>query len=115
MSLDLVARLGDTEVTDEQRDRIEAAAGAIADRYPDPDASNEREAALNAAVQVILGDATAAEFTTAHQLAKSREVEAHAARTGAIIATAQVERKIDLHRTLGLSRPTINKALGARG
>lgn len=118
---ELSAWLGDTETTDEQRDRIERAAQAIDARYPIPvdgelqDVAQEREAALSAAVQVILGDTTLEDVAAAYLAAKAREVDAHAAQTGAIIAEARTQRKVDLARRTGLSRPTIDKALGAHG
>ncbi|GAB3622598.1 hypothetical protein GCM10027418_06800 [Mariniluteicoccus endophyticus] len=112
------AWLGDVEATDEQRDRIDRAATAIERRYPVPadgepsDVAEEREAALSAAAQLILGDLQLEELAAAYDTAHRRAMLAHAARTGALIAEAQTSPKIDIHRRTGLSRPTIDKALG---
>lgn len=112
------AWLGDAEATDEQRDRLTRAAEAIEARYPIPDdgtesdVAQEREAALSAAAQIILGDSTITQMCDAYDAAYRRAMLAHASRTGALIAEVQTTPKIEIHRSTGLSRPTIDKAVG---
>ena len=115
MQHELEAWLGDTETTPEQRERLAAAADLIEARYPIPtdgtveDVADDREQALTAAAQVILGDATPEELVGGYHDAQAATVAAHAAMTGAIIATEGTER--ELAARLGLARMTIRKAL----
>lgn len=51
------AWLGDTKVTDAQREALVRAADRIEARWPDPDEADTREQALSGAAQIILGDA----------------------------------------------------------
>lgn len=109
---ELTAWLGPAadEVTDEQRQAIAAAADRIGARWPDEDLADLREAALNAAAQIILGDDTL-EATAARWAAlRARERVAHAALTGALIATPDTEQ--GLATRAGVTRMTVRKALG---
>jgi len=110
---ELDAYLGDAEVTDEQREQIRAAAGAVGARYPDPDLSDLRTEAFSGAVQVILGDRTLEGIGAAYARARALERAALATLTGAIIASAGPGvSEYDLQRRSGVTRPTIRKALG---
>lgn len=109
---ELTAWLGDTETTAEQRDAIRTAADTISRRWPDPDLADLREAALNAAAQVILGDETLETIGGEYITARAREREAHAALTGALIATQDTE--VRLAERAGVTRMTVRKALGKR-
>lgn len=118
MPTDLTAWLGDTELTDDQMSRLTDANRIIEARYPIPvdgdyaDVAEERDAALSAALQVILGETTVEQASRAYLDAQMRAMAAHAAQTGAIIAEVQTTTKVDVARRTGLSRPTIDKALG---
>lgn len=107
---ELTAWLGDTEVTDEQRRALHAAADAIAARYPAPDLSDDRERALSAAAMLILGDSTLEEIAGEWREARRIESERHAALTGALIAADGSE--VALAERAGVTRMTVRKALG---
>ena len=109
---ELDAWLGDTDATDAQRAALQDAAYTITRRYPDPDLADDREQALTAAAQVILGDATLEEHVDAWRAARRIETERHAAMTGALIATGGTE--VGLAARAGLTRMTVRKALGKR-
>lgn len=81
MSDDLMAWLGPAaeDLTPEQIDRVRAEATAIHERYPDPDHQPERDAALSAVVQYLLGEATPEDAARALVEARRREREAYAA------------------------------------
>ena len=53
---ELTAWLGDTDLTGDQRARLVAEVAVIERAYPDPDDQAERDAAMSAAVQYLLGD-----------------------------------------------------------
>ena len=100
------------DVTDAQREQIAAAAAAIAERYPDDDLADDREDALNAAAEVILGDdeleAIASRYLAQRRILNKR----HAELTGALIATGGPETQ--LAQRAGVTRVTVRKALGKR-
>jgi hypothetical protein len=110
----LTAYLGDSygDATSDQRARIIAAQSAIDARWAEPDLADTRADAFIAAVQVILGDATLEQTAAAWRDLRERERTAHAALTGAIIATAASEHEIA--RRTGVARDTVRKALGKR-
>lgn len=64
------------ELTPEQVDRLHREAEAISARYPDPDDADDREAALTAAVQYLLGDLTVEEAGKRRR--ETRAAERHA-------------------------------------
>lgn len=107
------------ELTEDMMERVEDAARTIERRYPIPadgglaDVAEERDAALSAAVQVILGETTVEAEAHAYVTAQQAAMVAHAAQTGAIIATAATTTttKTELARRTGLSRVSIDKAL----
>ena len=109
---ELTAWLGPVadEVSDEQRQAILTAATRIDARWPEPDLADLRETALNAAVQVILGDDTLEAVAGRWTTLRAREREAHAAMTGALIATPGTEQS--LADRAGVTRMTVRKALG---
>lgn len=64
------------ELTPDAIDRLHREAGDIADRYPDPDDADDREAALTAAVQYLLGELTVEE--AGRRRRETRAAERHA-------------------------------------
>ncbi|MFI2663296.1 hypothetical protein [Micromonospora carbonacea] len=115
---DLMAWAGPAwaELTDEQRDQLADAAADITQRYPDPDDQDDRDAALSATVQYLLGETTADD--TARALLAARQ----AARAAYVAA---VQHAVMLHRVggsqkktaalaCGIDRMTLLKALGER-
>lgn len=106
------AYLGDTQVTADQRQRITAAAQAVAARYPHPDLADDRERALSAAVQVILGDTDPDVIAATWHEARRVERDAHAALTGALIAVAPGVPETTLAARFRVRRMTVRKALG---
>lgn len=106
----LTGWLGDTDVTDEQRAALLAAAARIEARWPDPDAEDARRDALNGAAQVILGDTSLEDVARAWQRARRAERDAMAVLTGALIADDAIEA--DVVRRTGLARMTVRKARG---
>lgn len=118
---ELDAYLGDIETIPEQRDLIRAAAEQIDQRYHIPadgtpeDVADDRETALTAAMQVILGDTQPDEAVDAWKRAQAAMVEAHAAMTGALIAAMPDMTERAAEQRFGLTRPTIRKALGKKG
>lgn len=112
------AYLGEFEVTDDQFKAICRASDEVDARYPVPkdgepaDVTDERTAAFNAAVQVILGDTTPEAEVDAWQAALRRSLDAHAAMTGAIIALRGEESERSIAERLQLHRNTVRKALG---
>lgn len=105
------------DVTDEQRAAIKTAADRVDARWPENDLSDLREAAFNAAVQVVLGDTTLAETGAAYTKARIAEQEAHAVLTGALIAQAELApatAEQALAEVAGVTRMTVRKALGKR-
>lgn len=64
------------DLTPEQVSRLHREAEAIDARYPDPDDADEREAALVAAVQYLLGDLTVEEAGKRRR--ETRAAERHA-------------------------------------
>lgn len=104
-------------ITDEQLDRLDAASSAIDARWPDEDLADEREQALSAAAQVILGDTTLEIAAEEWHVARAKEHMAHTALTGALIASSTGARsgpgsEADLVKRSGASRLTVRKAIG---
>src|SRR5690606_15310302 len=64
------------DLSPEQVDRLHREAEAIDERYPDPDDADDREAALTAAVQYLLGELTVEE--AGRRRRETREAERHA-------------------------------------
>lgn len=64
------------DLTQEQVDRLHREAQAITTRYPNPDDADDREAALTAAVQYMLGELTVEE--AGRRRRETRAAERHA-------------------------------------
>lgn len=118
---DLTAWLGDaaTDLTPDQYERLTDANRIIEARYPIPtdgeyaDVAEDRDTALVAAMQVILGETSVEQLAEDYATAQRRALVAHAAQTGGIIAAVQTLPKVEVARLTGLSRPTIDKALAS--
>ena len=115
---ELDAWLGDTELTDEQRDAFARMVEAIADRYPGreygqhPDEESITEA-MTGALQILLGDDTLEGLSVAWQRARAVEREAMERLTGAIIAEAQGGApEVQIAERAGVARMTVRRALG---
>ena len=115
---ELDAWLGDTELTDEQRDAFARTVEAIADRYPGrdhgqhPDEGSITEA-MAGALQVLLGDDTLEGLSAAWQRARAAEREAMGRLTGAIIAAVQAGvPEVQVAERARVTRMTVRKALG---
>ena len=114
---ELDAWLGDTELTDEQRDAFARMVEAIADRYPGrghgqhPDEESITEA-MTGALQVLLGDDTLEGLAGAWARARAAEREAMGRLTGAIIATVQAGvPEVQVAERARVTRMTVRKAL----
>lgn len=111
---DLQEYLGDVydKTTPEQREAMLAASRRVDERFPDPDAFEEREQAFGAAVAVILGDQALRDIGGEYVAARRAAHTAHARLTGALIAAAPGTPETRLAADAGVSRPTVRKALG---
>jgi hypothetical protein len=103
-------------LTAEQRDQVAAAADDIEQRYPDPDEAPEREAALSATVQYLLGETTPED--AGRRLIAAR-VEERAAYVAALQIAVMAHRhggvpKAVAAREVGIDRMRVLKALGER-
>lgn len=114
---DLMAWLGPAadELTPEQIDRVRSEAEAIGQRYPDPDEQPERDAALSAVVQYLLGETTPEDACRALIDARRREREAYvAAEQVAVMLVRNGRPKAAAARDVGIDRMSLLKALGER-
>lgn len=114
---DLMAWLGPAaaDLTAEQLETLAEEAHRIADRYPDPDEQAERDAALSAVVQYLLGDATPEDAGRALVAARLREREAFAtAEAVAVMLVRDGSAKAAAARRVGIDRMSLLKALGER-
>lgn len=117
MTDDLMAWLGPAadELTPEQIERVADAARDIEQRYPDPDEQRERETALNATVQYLLGEVTAEEANRALVEARLRERDAYVtALQVAVLRHRDGTPKATAARESGIDRMGLLKALGER-
>jgi hypothetical protein len=115
--MDLTAWLGPAaeDLTDEQRDRFDAEAQRIAERYPDPDEQPERDAALSAVVQYLLGETTPDEVRRA--LIDARMAQARAFAAALAVGTMLVgdgSKKAPAAAAVGVDRMSLLKAIGER-
>lgn len=117
MTDNLTAWLGPAaaELTPEQTERVTDASRDIDARYPDPDHEAERQAALNATVQYLLGETTAADADRALTAARRREREAFviALQVAVMMARAGTPKAVAA-RKCGIDRMSLLKALGER-
>lgn len=104
------------DITPEQLDLLAAADRDIQQRYPDTDEQLERDAALSATLQFLLGETTAAD-------ANRTLIDARAAERRAYIAALQIavmRHRVDgidkapAAREAGIDRMGLLKALGER-
>lgn len=115
---ELDAWLGDTKLTDEQRDAFARMVEAIADRYPGredgqhPDEESITEA-MTGALLVLLGDDTLEGLSAAWSSTRAAEREAMERLTGAIIAEAEGGTpEVQIAERAGVARMTVRRALG---
>lgn len=97
-------------ITEEQLEQLAAASATIDTRWPMPDDADDRELALSAAAQVILGDDTLEGIAAQWQAARRAERQRMSSLTGALIASSGSERA--LMERAGVARDTVRKALG---
>lgn len=117
MTDDLMAWLGPaaTELSPEQAERVAVEAHDIEQRYPDPDEQAERDAALSATVQYLLGETAAADVSRALIEARRREREAYvAALQTAVMLVRDGGQKKGSAAACGVDRMSLLKALGER-
>ena len=107
---ELDAWLGDTTVTDEQRFALHHAWDLCAARYGE-DLDGERGQAFSAAAQIILGDDTLEQVSTAYARARRAERDAMAALAGAVIAASATQSEAAIVRATGLTRVTVRRML----
>jgi len=117
MTDDLMAWLGPAanDLTPEQIERVEAESRAIDERYSKPDEHEEREAALSAVVQYLLGETTAEAANRELVAARSQERRAYvAALQVAVMRHRDGTPKAVAAREAGVDRMGLLKALGER-
>ncbi len=104
------------ELTNDQIEEVRTAARDLYERYPDPDQQRERDAALSATVQYLLGETTADD-------ASRRLIEARREERMAYVASLQIavmRHRVDgvpkavAAREAGIDRMGLLKALGER-
>lgn len=114
---ELMAWLGPAadEMTGEQIQRLSAEYELIAAYYPDPDEMGERDAALSAVVQYLLGDTTPQDAARELADARRRERQAYAAALWAgVMAVRDDTPKAAAARLAGVDRMSLLEALGER-
>jgi hypothetical protein len=123
MRTDLTDWLGSAAdaLSTEQLERFYAEADDIAQRYPDEDEQQERDAAMSAVVQYLLGEVTPQQ--AANELIDARRRERAAVVSAVQMAVMQVRDrelagqrpdKAGAARAVGIDRMTLLKALGER-
>ena len=104
------------ELDDEQRARFEAeAASAVARIGDDPDMQADRDAALSAIVQYLLGETTIDQAGAERE--RTRQAERHAslaAQQVALLAIGDGMAEAEAARRASLDRMTVRKLLGKR-
>lgn len=114
---DLMAWLGPAaeQLTPEQIERVADASRDIDSRYPDPDYQSERDAALSATVQYLLGETTPEDANWALIAARLAEDRAYAAALQiAVMLHRDGEHKATAAKRAGVDRMSLLKALGER-
>lgn len=112
---DLTTWLGPAadELTEEQTERVHAVARWADERWPGEDGQEDRDTALSAAVQYLLGETTPAD--AGHALVALRRAEraaSIAAQALAILACEDGMSEVQAAETLALDRMTVRKARG---
>lgn len=103
------------DMTDEQIERFTRVWDHIEQRYPDPDDQDERDAALSAAVQYLLGDTTTTQAGDELLRARQRAAEAlAAARQVAVMAVEDGRPEATTAREIGVDRMALRGWLGKR-
>jgi hypothetical protein len=114
---DLTAWLGPAadDLTTEQIERVAEAARDLGRRYPDPDERPERDAALSATVQYLLGETAPEEANRALIDARLAEQAAYvsALQIAVLLVADGVPKKTAAER-VGVDRMSLLKALGER-
>jgi hypothetical protein len=103
------------DLTDDQMDRLTVEADRITACYPDPDEQPERDAALSAATQYLLGETTiddAGRALTAARLELERAMAA--AKQLAAMASADGMPDTQAAQRACIDRMTLLKVLGKR-
>lgn len=103
------------ELSDEQLEQLTAESKRINARYPDDDQDDLdlRDAALSAAVQMILGETTPDEVM--HELTAARKAAwraSAAAQQVAVMLVAADVSEVEAARRVGIDRNTLRSALG---
>ena len=114
---ELTAWLGPAadELNAEQMERLTEQDQRIQEQYPDPDEQPERDAALSAVVQYLLGEVTAADVQRDLLVARQRERDAYvAALTVAVMMVGDRTPKATAARECGIDRMSLLAALGER-
>ena len=114
---ELMAWLGPAadELTPEQIERVAGEARRIADYYPDPDEQPERDAALSAVVQYLLGETTPEDAGRALIEVRRREAEAYAAAQWiGVMLVRDGSQDAPAARRAGIGRMGLLEALGKR-
>lgn len=109
------AWLGDAAdtLTDEQRDRFITIWDDTGTRYPEPEDQDLRNAALSAATQYLLGEATATDAgREIGRLNAALEDAKAAARAIALLAVEDGASEYQLHQDLGVTRRTLRLWIG---
>ena len=112
---DFTAWLGSAadDMTPEQRARFDAEAPEILAMWPDPDDQAERDAALSALVQYLLGETSPTE--AGYQLTRARIALAEALAAAKVLARFAVQdgmSEVQAAAQVGLDRMTVRKVLG---
>lgn len=126
MDQQLIAWLGPAadQLTPEQIERVADASRDIDARYPDPDELREREVALSATVQYLLGETSAEDARRELVAARSRAREAYVAALQVAVMMVRDARQTGVSERLvdkkgkaaacGIDRMGLLKALGER-
>lgn len=103
------------DLDDEQIQQIQSEADRIDERYDEPDEMEERDAALSAAVQYILGEIDLEQAGMALLRARVAESKAYAAAVQVgVMAVEAGMPEAEVARKLGVDRMTVRKWLGKR-
>lgn len=116
---EIEAWLGDDHgLTDEQVDELTATAEDIADRYPDHDDQEERDAALTAAYRILAGDTDDLVDDLARDLSAARVAESKALaglrQAAVMLVGSKVESQAGFARRAGVDRMAVRDWLGLR-
>lgn len=112
---------GTATLTDEQMDKLITASQDVDGRYPDPDEQGERDAALSASLQYLLGETTPEDAKRTLIDARAAEGRAYAAALQIAVmlvherrAAGKEPNKLGAANAAGVDRMSLLKALGER-